>query len=168
MSKTSRATRLRFSSSAVFTARIAQVRSASLIRATRTSSTMATSILRRFSTWPWVPITMDLRGLRLSLIAAMRCTPSISLATTGPKRWLTVGNGIWPSRTPRYNTAATSESWSSLRSARISAISRPVRKLELPSVHRFLAALACCSASRANSQASFKASRSSARSTLTA
>ncbi|MOA36604.1 hypothetical protein D3C78_1581370 [compost metagenome] len=71
---------------------------------------MATSILRRFSTWPWVPITMDLRGLKLSLIAAMRCTPSISLATTGPKRWLTVGNGIWPSRTPRYKTAATSES----------------------------------------------------------
>ena len=38
----------------------------------------------------------------------------------------------------------------------------------VPSAHRFFAALACCSASRANSQASFKASRSSARSTLTA
>ncbi|MNE94768.1 hypothetical protein D3C80_1927760 [compost metagenome] len=86
------------------------MRSASLIKATRTSSTIATSILRRFSTCPCVPITMDLRGLRLSLIAAMRCTPSMSLATTGPKRWLTAGSGIWFSRTPRYRIAATSES----------------------------------------------------------
>ncbi|MNN32990.1 hypothetical protein D3C81_1467270 [compost metagenome] len=101
MSKTSRATRWRFSSSAFFTSRMAQVRSASLISATRTSSTMATSILRRFSTCAWVPSTMECRGLRLALIAAMRSTPSTSLATTWPKRCWTVSSLILPSRTPR-------------------------------------------------------------------
>ncbi|MCY1421862.1 hypothetical protein D9M71_375270 [compost metagenome] len=101
MSNTSRATRWRFSSSAFFTSRMAQVRSASLIRATRTSSTMATSILRRLSTCAWVPRTMDWRGLRLALMAAMRSTPSISLATTAPKRCCTVCSWTLPSRTPR-------------------------------------------------------------------
>ena len=43
-SKISRATRKRFSLDAVFSARIAQVRSAILIRATRTSSMIETSI----------------------------------------------------------------------------------------------------------------------------
>ena len=40
-----------------------------------------------------------------------------------------------------------------LFAASISAISNPVRKLDVPSVQRFFAALACCSASRANSHA---------------
>ncbi|MNH14784.1 hypothetical protein D3C79_743820 [compost metagenome] len=101
MSNTSRATRRRFSSSAALTARIAQVRSASLISATRTSSTMATSILRRFSTCACEPSTSDWRGLRLALMAAMRSTPSISLDTTGPKRWLTSARVTLPSRTER-------------------------------------------------------------------
>ncbi|ANF23640.1 hypothetical protein PS273GM_00020 [Stutzerimonas stutzeri] len=70
---------------------MAQVRSASLISATRTSSTIATSILRRFSTWVWVPSTKDSRGLRLSLMAAMRSTPSISLATYRPEVLMHLG-----------------------------------------------------------------------------
>ncbi|MNJ67017.1 hypothetical protein D3C77_631500 [compost metagenome] len=101
MSNTSRATRWRFSSSAFFTARMAQVRSASLINATRTSSTMATSILRRFSTCTWLLNTVVSRGFTLALMAAMRSTPSISLATTGPKRSETFSSGTCPSRTAR-------------------------------------------------------------------
>ncbi|MNZ88209.1 hypothetical protein D3C78_1070940 [compost metagenome] len=84
-----------------FTARIAQVRSASLISATRTSSIIATSILRRFSTCAWVPSTSDWRGLRLALIAAMRSTPSISLATGAPKCFSTASSLALPSRTAR-------------------------------------------------------------------
>jgi hypothetical protein len=55
---------------------------------------------------------MDWRGLRLALMAAMRSTPSISLATTGPKRWLTAAIDL-PFAHAAVETAATSESWSS-------------------------------------------------------
>ena len=89
---------------------MAQVRSASLISATRTSSIIATSILRRLSTWAWLPSTSDSRGLRLALIAAMRSTPSISLATWAPKRFSTSSSEALASRTARYSTAATSDS----------------------------------------------------------
>ncbi len=105
------------------------MRSASLISATRTSSTKETSILRTLVSWPsdW-PKILSRVGLCKLLIAAICSTPSINEATTGPKVSLTSFKDSLSSRTARYKTAATKVSSLTCNVVNISAISRPVRK----------------------------------------
>src|SRR5690554_2612738 len=57
---------------------------------------------RMLSTWPSVwPRTLPRMGWRKDEIAAICSTPSISLATAGPKSRLTCSRGNFPSRTAR-------------------------------------------------------------------
>src|SRR5690625_1329239 len=141
------------------TPRIAQVRSASLMRATRTSSTMATSILRTVSLWSsWRPSTGSREPKRTRLMAAIRSTPSIRRAMSPPNCCLTSSMASLSSRTARYSTAAINASSSRCRSVRISTISRPVARLETLSDQRLSTSAARCSACWASWQATSRAS----------
>ncbi len=107
------------------TTRIAQVRSASLINATRTSSTIATSICLRLSFADWgCPSTAVVVNCCTSATSAIFNTPTTRASTDLPNCRRTDSTLRRCSRTARYNTPAHSACTSTFSSIRISAISR--------------------------------------------
>ena len=140
---------------------MAQVRSASDQRATRTSSTMATSILRRFST---CARDEHQRFARVEAGADRRHAQHTfdELGHHRPEALVHIG---------QLNLALTHaavDDRSDQASPDQFEVSEDLGDLRADLIAggafapEFCAALACCSASRANSQASFSAARSSA------
>src|SRR5580704_16772313 len=148
MSIVSRAMRCWRSESRYSSVRILCRRSASLITTTRTSFTIASSILRTFSAWRASGAS---RSKRLILVA-----PSTRRATSAPKCSEIVSSGIFVSSTTSCSSAAQREVTSSFMSARMCATSTGWDRKGSP--ERRVCVL-CCSA--AKSYARRNSSRSS-------
>jgi len=105
------------------------VRSASLIRTTRMSSTIASSILRRFSACA-ARSCLSLAS-EVARIDPMRATPATSVATSAPNCTSTASASKLPAMGSPSSSAARIESGSSFSAARIVAV--PTARSSAPS-----------------------------------
>ena len=119
-SSVSRAARSRIALSALITKRKACVRSASLINTTRTSSTIASSILRRFSACAARSALSAPSGI--ARISPMRATPMTSCAISEPKRAENASLSNPSQCGAPMSTAARTDAASSLSPATMAAV----------------------------------------------
>ena len=129
MSSVSWAMRFRFSGGKASRVFMLCRRSASLIKTTRMSSAMETSIFRKLSAWSDSassigPATSSAGGWSLSSMRVNLVTPSTSLLTSGPKRRVISSRETPQSSTTSWSRAATIVWVSRWRSARKRAVSR--------------------------------------------